>query len=251
MNIKKIARCHVRMDSRWVSLSAALMGLSVFLRTVYYFGVVNLRDLDHFRLAMEVIVPLVLAGGYLIVVKGFQFNSPVLVGCFMGLYGVNYLLIHSDGGAGIACGVILMILAVGMIVTGLGFLPNSIPVIGTALVLALVRLIAVDFNGYFQSMDASGVMDYLPVGANLLIFLSLSLMAPPLNVTLRGNSSAAAPRASVEEPENVGEDIPLPELEDILTEEPAPAVAEEPAVAPAQEPEFVVPDAAPPEESNV
>ena len=251
MNIKKIARCHVRMDSRWVSLSAALMGLSVFLRTVYYFGVVNLRDLDQFRLAMEVIVPLVLAGGYLIVVKGFQFNSPVLVGSFMGLYGVNYLLIHSDGGAGIACGVILMILAVGMIVTGLGFLPNSIPVIGTALVLALVRLIAVDFNGYFQSMDASGVMDYLPVGANLLIFLSLSLMAPPLNVTLRGNGSAAVPRASVEEPENAGEDIPLPELEDILTEEPAPAVAEEPAVAPAQEPEFVVPDAAPLEESNV
>ena len=76
-------------------------------------------------------------------------------------------------------------------------------------------------------------------------------MAPPLNVTLRGNGSAAAPRASVEEPENVGEDIPLPELEDILAEEPAPAVAEEPAFVPAQEPEFVVPDAAPPEESNV
>ena len=238
MKTKKLARCQIRMDSRWVSLSAACMGISVFLRTVYYFGLINLRDLDSFTLAMEVIVPMVLAGLYLLVVKGLQLNAPVLLGIMIGLFSINALVPNHNGTMGIVAGVLMLLLAVVYVATGLGLLPNRIAVVLLAMAVVGVRIWGVDLRNYILPLESLDLMAYLPEAAGLFSFLSVSLIAPPLSMIRRQNAASAAGGKAQEDqqptfidgipladtsmdnqpvPDQAAEDIPLPdtELDDI------------------------------------
>ncbi len=197
MNLTKLARCHIRMSSRWASLSAVCMGISVFLRTVYFFGLTNLRDLDGFQIALQVVLPMVIAAGYLVMIKGLQLNSPILFGGLIGVYAANYLMLMRYDAMGLAVGVLLVVTAVLFVITGLGYLPNRMFVIGSALVLALVRLFAVDLGGYLLPLAQFRPVAYLPEGSNLFGILAVALMAPALQLTLL---NAPASGASAQQP---------------------------------------------------
>lgn len=184
MNLAKSARCHIRMQSRWASASAVCMGISVFLRTVYYFGLVNLRDLNGFEIAMDVIFPMVIAAGYLVMIKALQLNSPTLFGGLIGLYAVNYLMLMNATTAGVIVGVLLVITALLFIATGLGYVPVRLPVVGAAAVLVLFRFFVVDLNGYILPLTEFRPVVYLPDASNLFGILAVALMAPALQLTL-------------------------------------------------------------------
>lgn len=183
MNLTKYARCHIRMQSRWASASAVCMGISVFLRAVYYFGLINLRDLNGFEIAMDVIFPMIIAGGYLVMIKGLQLNSPTLFGGLIGLYAVNYLLLMNATAAGVIVGVLLVISAALFIATGMGYIPVQTPVVAAAGVLVLFRFVVVDLNGYILPLAEFRPVDYLPDASNLFGILAVSLMAPALQLT--------------------------------------------------------------------
>lgn len=228
MNLAKSARCHIRMQSRWASASAVCMGISVFIRTVYYFGLINLRDLGGFELAMEVILPMVIAAGYLIMIKGLQLNSPILFGGLIGVYAANYLLLMNTNATGIIGGVLLVITAALFIVTGLGYIPIRIPVVSAAVVLVLFRFFVIDLNGYILPLSEFHPVAYLPEASNLFGFLAVALMAPALRLTRLHVTAADA-----------DSDVPV---EESLPEEPVievPFPAEPEAEVPAAEPESV------------
>ena len=198
MNLTKSARCHIRMDSRWVGASAVCMGISVFIRTVYYFGLINLRDLNGFELAMEVILPMVVAAGYLVMIKGFQLNSPTLFGGLIGLYAANYLMLMNTNVTGIVGGVLLIVTAAVFIITGLGFIPNRIWVVSAAVILALFRTFVIDLSGYILPISELQPVAYLPEASNLFGFWAVALMAPALQVSRL--HSASVPAESSEDP---------------------------------------------------
>lgn len=210
MSLTKSARCHIRMQSRWASASAVCMGISVFLRTVYYFGLINLRDLGGFELAMEVILPMLIAASYLIMIKGLQLNSPILFGGLIGVYAANYLLLMNTNVTGIIGGVLLVVTAVLFIVTGLGYIPFRIPVVSAAVVLVLFRFFAIDLNGYILPLAGFHPVAYLPEASNLLGFLAVALMAPALQLT-RLHVSAADAGEDVPSEEPVPKTIPAEE----------------------------------------
>lgn len=198
MNLNKSARCHIRMQSSWASASAVCMGISVFLRTVYYFGLINLRDLNGFEIAMDVIFPMAIAAGYLVMIKALQLNSPTLFGGLIGLYAVNYLMLMNATTAGVIVGVLLVITAALFIATGMGYVPNRIPVVAASMVLVLFRLVVVDLLGYVLPLTEFRPVAYLPDASNLFGILAVALMAPALQVArlhVSGDSGAA------EEPE--------------------------------------------------
>ncbi len=183
MTLTKCARCHIRMDSQWASYSAVCMGISVFVRAVYYFGLTNLRDLGGFALVAQVIFPMVLAGGYLITIKGFRFNSPVLFGGLIGLYAVNYWMLMTPTTTGILGGILLVLTALIFTATGLGYLPNRIPVICLSVALMLFRVVFVDVYEYLLPLSQFHPVAYLPEASNLFGFLAVGLMAPALHVS--------------------------------------------------------------------
>ena len=202
MNLEKRVRCHIRMNSRWAFLSAVCMGLSVFVRTVYYFGLINLRDLDGFALSTQVIIPMVIAAGYLIMIKGFRFNSPILFGGLFGAYAVNYFLLMNTSGAGVITGVLLAVTAVIFVVTGLGYLPVRIPVICASVALALFRLIAMDLLTWLLPFSAFRPVAYLPEASNCFGILAVALMAPALQLSplpVTGSSGDVSPEEAPQE----------------------------------------------------
>lgn len=198
MNLTKSARCHIRMQSRWAGASAVCMGISVFIRTVYYFGLINLRDLSGFAVAMEVILPMVVAAGYLIMIKGLQLNSPILFGGLIGLYAANYLTLMNTNVTGIIGGVLLIITAAVFIITGLGYIPNRIWVIASATILALFRFLVIDLFGYILPLNELRPVAYLPEASNLFGFWAVALMAPALQVSLLHSSSASSEVANAD-----------------------------------------------------
>ena len=183
MNLTKCARCHIRMQSRWASVSAVCMGVSVFVRTAYYFGLVNLRDLTGFEVAMDVVFPMIIAAGYLVMIKALQLNSPTLFGGLIGLYAVNYLLLMNATAAGVVVGALLVISAALFIATGMGYVPDRIPAIAAAAVLVLFRFVVVDLNGYILPLTEFRPFAYLPDASNLFGILAVALMAPALQVS--------------------------------------------------------------------
>jgi hypothetical protein len=198
MNLTKSARCHIRMQSRWAGASAVCMGISVFIRTVYYFGLINLRDLSGFAVVMEVILPMVVAAGYLIMIKGLQLNSPILFGGLIGLYAANYLTLMNTNVTGIIGGVLLIITAAVFIITGLGYIPNRIWVIASATILALFRFLVIDLFGYILPLNELRPVAYLPEASNLFGFWAVALMAPALQVSLLHSSSASSEVANAD-----------------------------------------------------
>lgn len=184
MNLKKTARCHIRMDSKWVHLSAVCMGLSVFIRTVYYFGLINLRDIGGFAVFSRVILPMVLAAGYLIMIKGFRLNAPVLFGGLISVYALNHLILMSKDAGGIISGILLVASAGVFLATGFGYVPDRRPLLICASTLAVFRLVIIDLAGYLLPLSGFDPVSYLPEASNLFGFLTVALLAPALQVTV-------------------------------------------------------------------
>lgn len=257
MNLTKRVRCQIRMDSRWANASAVCMGLSIFLRTVYYFGLVNLNDLDGFSLGVQVVVPMVLAAGYLLVIRGLRINSPILVGGLMTAYAVSGILMTDAGAAGMIAGVVLIAAAVLFVVTGIGYLPNRLPLIAAGAAALLIRFVAVDLMGCILPLAEFHPIAYLPEVSNLLGVAAIAVMCPalylrPLRRTVELSDLAEAVQEELSqeaemvpesEHEEAAEEIPLAqELE--IPEEAAESAVEsdvEAAAEAASEPEEEIP----------
>lgn len=81
MNLKRYTQFHINFDSKWIATASALMGLSFFLRIVYYFGLVSLRDVGVIELIASVIIGILLCGGFVVFLQCLRRNAP-------GLYGI-------------------------------------------------------------------------------------------------------------------------------------------------------------------
>ena len=80
MQLKQYTRYHVNFYSKWTAACGALMGLSFFLRIVYYFGLMNLRDVGIIELLTSAIIGIILCGGAVICLNGLRLDAPGLYG---------------------------------------------------------------------------------------------------------------------------------------------------------------------------
>ena len=186
MTLSKSVRCRIDMDSAWVKWSGICMGASLFIRVVYYFGLINLRDMtENSALASQVIVPLVLGALYLIGMKAFRFNAPILNGCIIAAIGTSCIFLLDGSSPAIVCIVLLFLCAVLMIVTGIGLIPLSLPVKLIGLTLVLYRMIAMDWQMYIQPLSEFKLVPYLPEASNAFCIVSMGLLCLAVRVVRR------------------------------------------------------------------
>lgn len=81
MHLKQYTRYQVDFSSKWTASFGVLMGLSFFLRIVYYFGLMSLRDVGIIELLTFAIVGIILCGGTVVYLNILRRNAP-------GLYGI-------------------------------------------------------------------------------------------------------------------------------------------------------------------
>lgn len=184
MNLTKRANCHTAMDSRWAMLSGIMMGISVFSRIVYYFGLTNLNDLGAMKLVTHVVLPMIVAACFLVVVKVLHRNSPLIIGCAMAACAVSYLLVMDMTATGMV-GAFLMILTVALfIVTGMGYVPMRLPLLVMGLAMALYRLLTTDLLVNILPLSKFDPIAYLPEMSNLFSFLAIAAICPVLRLDL-------------------------------------------------------------------
>lgn len=178
MNLTKSYRCYIQMDSRWANASAVCMGCSMFLRSVYYFGLINLMDLNGFDIFMQVILPMMIAGGYLVMIKALRLNSPVLFGGLIGIYALNHMITMGTSASAIVGGLLLAATAVLFAATSMGYIPSRMPLIAVSMAALALRFLAVDLLTYILPFSQFHPVAYLPEASNLFGQAAIAAICP-------------------------------------------------------------------------
>ncbi|MBE6934678.1 MAG: hypothetical protein E7462_06505 [Ruminococcaceae bacterium] len=149
MTLKQYTRYQIDFKSKWTSVCGVLMGLSFFLRLIYYFGLTNIYDLAVVEILSTMIPGAVLCLAYLFTLSVMRLNAPGVYGilgavhCFLLMFGT----FSSGDGVRIALAVIWYVLAAGvLLLTVGGYLPGRLLASLVFFVPAVVRLFVYDLN---------------------------------------------------------------------------------------------------------
>lgn len=163
MTLKQYTRYQIDFGSKWTSICGVLMGISFFLRLIYYFGLTNIYDVPFVEILTTMILGTGLCLAYLITLSVMRLNAP-------GVYGILgavhcFLLILGTFSSGdplrIVLAVIWYALAAGvLLITVGGYLPGRLLASVMFIIPALVRFFAFDLGrvGLLQWVREFGVL---------------------------------------------------------------------------------------------
>ena len=170
MQLKKYTRYQVDFSSKWTAAFGVLMGLSFFLRIVFYFGLTSLRDVGIIELLTSALVGIFLCGGTVVCLNVLHRNAP-------GLYGivgaVQCLLVFvvtcTTGNLGriILALIWYTLTAVILLITVSGYLPGK-------LLAALMLIVSVVVRLFFFDLGHLGIISWVK---ELAVLSSLSSIA--------------------------------------------------------------------------
>lgn len=140
---KKRIRYTMDQKGKYLQAAMSLMGLSFFLRVVYYFGCVRIETVGFWELLSWLILPMLLEGTFIVLLRVLKWNAPRLYGLMAAGFGV--ILIFQSFGYGSVLRTVFSILAYlgcTVLVVGVaeGYLSKQIAVMAY-LVTALARLL--------------------------------------------------------------------------------------------------------------
>ena len=149
MQFKKYTHYQVDFSSKWTASFGILMGLSFFLRIVYYFGLTSLRDVGIIELLTSALVGIFLGGGTVVFLNVLYRNAP-------GLYGIVgavqcllvFIISCTTGNLGriILALIWYALTAVILLITVSGYLPGKLLAASMFAVSVVVRLVFFDLG---------------------------------------------------------------------------------------------------------
>ena len=84
MQLKQYVRYEMFFSGKWANVCMGSIGISFFLRVLYYFGIVNLMDIGGGEIFFNLILPLFVFGVYIALFRVVKWNAPgiyAIVGC--------------------------------------------------------------------------------------------------------------------------------------------------------------------------
>lgn len=76
MEARQRKRVSMDVNGKWAKASASLMAVSLFLRAVYYLGIINFADIGFLGVIFCALVPLILSSMYVVLLYGLHRNVP-------------------------------------------------------------------------------------------------------------------------------------------------------------------------------
>ena len=149
MKLKQYDPFVIDFKSPWASRCAALLGVSLFIRVVYFFGLMNLTECSAGAVIFDMILAMGLSVGFLVLFSAMRRNVPGIYAIMAA--GFCLLLMISTFPSGNALRIILAILgyilAGGVIVMTIGgYLPGKLLSSVLFVLVAVVRLLAFDLG---------------------------------------------------------------------------------------------------------
>ena len=146
MTLKQYVRFIIPANNKHIKTACTLMGLSFFLRMLYFFGLTDLNTVSGMKWTFELILPALACGGFIVLIGVLQWNHP--------------------GICGILCSAMLLFLAIGNIGCG-DALRIVLSLVGYTLSAGLLFL---TIGGYFPIRAIFNSFMWLSAGVRLFLF---------------------------------------------------------------------------------
>ena len=182
MNLKlsKTTTCRLNARGTWGERAAAWMGLSFFLRMVYYFGLMNLNDIPGFEIVFSVVLPLIISVAFILVLKLPKLTHPMVAAGLSVAFGVNYFFTEQMNFGGVLCAILVLAMA-GMILAAiLGFIPERKWLLWTGMAVMAFRVLFVDLIGCLLPLSELKLIAYIPRASNLFGVLAVACLCAAL-----------------------------------------------------------------------
>lgn len=126
--MKPKVRYQMNFSGKWLTASAFFAGLSLFLCVMHYYVLGNIETVQGGAFVLQVLMPMILLGLYILLVKLVKLDIPLVYCGFLVLHCLYLCLARLSGGP-VWLNVVEIILYVlccgGMIAAGLGFFPGK------------------------------------------------------------------------------------------------------------------------------
>ena len=182
LKFAKNMSCRLASRGKWGNLAAAWMGLSFFLRMVWYFGLMNFNDLAGSEIALRVVIPLLLSVCFILMLKIKAFGLPLAAGVMAVVCAVTYFFCETMTLAGVLSGILLLATAGMILAAVLGYIPERKWLIWAALATAGFRLIFVDLLGYILPLSELKPFAYIPFASNACGLIAVCYLCPALRL---------------------------------------------------------------------
>lgn len=184
MNLKlsKTTTCHLNARGIWGERAAAWMGLSFFLRMVYYFGLKNLNDVPGFEIAFSVVLPLIISVAYILVLKLPKLTHPMVSAGLSVAFAVNCFFAEKMNFGGVLCAILVLGMAGLVPAAVLGYVPHRKWLLYAGTGVLAFRVLFVDLIGYLLPLSELKLIAYIPRASNLFGVLALACLCAALEL---------------------------------------------------------------------
>ena len=182
LKFEKTMSCRLAARGKWGNLAAAWMGLSFFLRMVYYFGLRNFNDLEGFEIGFRVVLPLIVSVAFILMLKVRMLGDPRAAGGLACLFAVNYFLAEDMSFGGVVSALLVLVCAVLILLAALGYVPERKWLIWAGLASTLFRVLFVDLFGYILPLTELKLFAYIPMASNLCGVIAVSFLCSSMRL---------------------------------------------------------------------
>ena len=180
--LTKKTLCTLVPGEKWADRAAAWMGLSFFLRMVYYFGFTNLKDVPVMELIFSAILPLLISVAFILVLKLPKLTLPLAAAGLAAAFAVNYFFAEQLNLGGILSGVLVLAMAGLILAAVLGYIPERMWLLWAGMAALGFRVLFVDFIGYLLPLTEFNLIAYIPRASNLFGVMALACLCAALEL---------------------------------------------------------------------
>lgn len=159
--MKTVVRYRMDFSKKWLTASAFFAGLSFFLCVVYYYVLGNIESVQGGQFVLQVLMPMILLGVYILLVKLIKLDIPLVYAGIMLLLCLYICLARIGGEPGWlnAVEVIVYILCcAAMMASMLGYIPGKWYIAAAFFLMAVARFFFRGYMHYFSPLDLPAAM---------------------------------------------------------------------------------------------
>ena len=182
LKLSKCMPCDLGAQSTWGQRAAAWMGLSFFLRMVFYFGFMILKDVPTGEIVFSVVLALTISVAFILMLKLKRLNLALVAAGLCVAFAVNYFLTEQmNFGGGVSASLVLAM--AGMILASvLGYIPERKWLRWTGMAVGAFRLLFVDVFGYILPLSELKPFAYIPFASNACGLIAICYLSGALRL---------------------------------------------------------------------
>ena len=182
LKLSKSMTCRIAVKGRWGNAAAAWMGLSFFLRMVYYFGLQNMNDVPPFEIGFSVVLPLLISVAFILCLKLEKLNQPMVIAGLCVAFAVSGFL-SEPLSLGVGISAVLVLAMSGLILAAvLGYIPERKWLLWAGMAALGFRVLFVDFIGYLLPLTEFNLIAYIPRASNLFGIVAIAYLSAALHL---------------------------------------------------------------------